>query len=81
MRLALSESLTGNPAVTGGVKTRKLKALIDARLGVSDTKVWYEKPGKTFEMMGTEGGWFYQSIEASQFNAIGLNFAEAVDFV
>ncbi len=81
MRLAAKDSWTGSPAVTGGVKSRKLKALIDAQLGVSDTEVWYETPGKDFDMIGQEGGWFYRSSEAEQFNAIGLNFAEAVDFV
>lgn len=74
-------SRTGAKVITGGKKSIQLKKMIDAKLGVSDTFVWYERPGKVFEMMGQEGGWFYESESACESDPIGLNFEEAVDYV
>lgn len=73
-------SRTGKSVVTGGRKSKILKNIIDKNLGVTDTEVWYERPGSHFEMMGREGGWFYESRDAQKSDPIGLNFEEAKEF-
>ena len=73
-------SRTGKSVVTGGRKSKILKKIIDQNLGVTDTEVWYERPGNHFEMMGQEGGWFYSSDDAQMSDTIGLNFEEAKEF-
>ena len=66
---------------SNGRKAKKLKAMIDKALNVTDTKVWHEKIGQQIEMQGCEGRWFFESQEAEEREPMGLNFDEAVEII